>query len=118
MKTKENRGGRREGTGRPPKEPNQYDDSTKQDAMKWLNAEAKVRGYKNPWQAMAEFVLTAKSEMVRALLWKQYVEMNVVKRSKQTVDINHFEMPQVYLPEPMVKPAEAEAKEREFRQIN
>jgi hypothetical protein len=108
----ENRGGRRKNqTGRPKKPATEYSDSFKRKAMKALRSRAKELGMPDEFGALADLALNKSvQDTVRLGAWKIYSEMNVVKESKQIVDVTKQSKPQIYLPEPMKPPAESKAK--------
>ena len=113
MLKKENRGGKREGAGRPKAVPSQFSDQFKKNVMAALKRKAGEFGFSNPLDALATLALDpGVQDAVRLGCWKIIADMNTVKHTKQTVDINRYDMPQVYLPEPLPKPPEAIEKER------
>lgn len=112
---KEARGGKREGAGRPKKGGREFSDKFRANVLRALKRKAAELGMADPFEAVADLALNpAHQSSVRAAAWKLIAEMNVVKESKQSLDVNHFDRPQVYLPEPMAKPLEAQDKEKEI----
>ena len=115
----ENRGGRREGAGRPKNPASSFSDSFKRKAMKALKDQAKILGMSDPFEALATLALSNKvQDTVRLGAWKIYSEMNVIKESKQLIDIGKADKPTVYLPEKLSPPQEAKQKEREAAQFH
>lgn len=107
----ENRGGARQGAGRKKNEAVAFSNSFKRKAMKALKDVAAALEMTDPFQALATLALSDKiQDTVRLGAWKIYSEMNVVKESKQEVNVNKLVKPQIYLPEPMDMPEEARLK--------
>jgi hypothetical protein len=114
MMAKNTHGGRREGSGRKKKEPTEYSDEFKRKVMRALKKKAVELKQSDPFEALADLALnTANQDTVRLGAWKILTEINIVKESKQTVDVTKADKPTIYLPQVLPKPAEAVEREKE-----
>lgn len=107
-------GGSRAGAGRPKADPGSFSEQFKKKAMRALKKMAEQYGIEDPFLALADLALSPEvQDTVRLGAWKIYSEMNVIRESKQTVDVTKADKPQIYLPEVLPKPAEAVEREKE-----
>jgi len=107
-------GGARAGAGRPHKPPKEYSAEFRIAAMRSLKRRAKVLGFSDPLDALADLALNvANQDAVRLGAFKLYVEMNQIKEAHTQVDVTTQNKPMIYLPEVMPKPQEAKDKERD-----
>jgi hypothetical protein len=109
---KENRGGKREGAGRPKKEKN-YSEDFKEKLLEALEVKAKDTG-KSIYQVMVDLIYDEKTQSsVKQAMIKLVKEVFVVSESKKTVE-NYDLGPKVYLPEVKPKPDEIKKMEERF----
>lgn len=94
----ENRGGKRKGSGRKPKQPPDYDLKFKKKILSAANKLAKK--YDKPLEeAVLELVYDANTQdAVKAAIWKTFVEMFTVKKTERKEEINVKQGPRIGLP--------------------
>ena len=114
MTTKtENRGGARNGAGRPKKEPKEYSDEFKNTLIDALIRKAK-KEKKNFGDVFADLLYHPKvQDTTKAGLFKILGEIFTIRESKKTVT-NEDKRPVILLPGIQEKPKEIEKKEIEF----
>ena len=96
--SKDNRGGRREGAGRPKKK-KEWSEEIKRMLMKEVSKLEKDRG-KKLLKVFAETLFDMDvSDNAKVAYWKQFFEIMVVKESKQTTE--HQEIKQVVMLPPV-----------------
>jgi hypothetical protein len=116
---KDNRGGARAGAGRPKGDPSAFSEQFKKKAMRALSKMAVQYGIEDPFLALADLALSPDvQDTVRLGAWKIYSEMNVIRESKQSVEVSRGNKPQVYLPEVLAKPPEAVKREEDARRLH
>lgn len=118
-KVKDRRGGARTGAGRPKMDRGSFSEQFKRKAMTALKKMAAQYGIDDPFLALADLALSPEvQDTVRLGAWKIYSEMNVIRESKQSVEVSRGNKPQVYLPEVLAKPPEAVKREEDARRLH
>ena len=88
MKKKENRGGARDGAGRPPKPPKEYSDYFKRGIVRSLKKKEKETG-QSVFDIYADMLYSKHTQVaVKASLIKLYSDVMVEKVSKSVTEIN------------------------------
>ncbi len=113
MTQKENRGGKREGSGRPKNDPKEYSEDFKNTLVNALKRKAK-KEKKDFGDVFADLLYHPKvQDTTKAGLFKILGEIFTIKESKKTVT-NEDKRPVILLPGLMEKPKEMSDKEKEF----
>jgi hypothetical protein len=114
----ENRGGKREGAGRP-KAVRNYSDSLKRDVAGWIKKQIKATG-KSFGEVITDIAWgedTAAAFRIAAC--KLIADILCVKESKKEIALKDERIrPTIYLPETMPKPAEALEREKELGSVH
>jgi hypothetical protein len=109
---KENRGGKREGAGRPKKEKN-YSEDFKEKVFEALEEKAKETG-RTIYQVMVDLVYDDNTQSsVKQGMIKLIKEIFVISESKRTVE--EIKGPTIYVPVQMEKPEEIKDMEEQFK---
>lgn len=102
---KENRGGAREGAGRPKKVPKEYSEKFKRDLRKALRKKAR-EAKKTEHDILVELLYDERTqESVRLGAYNKIADVFVVKETKTTVDVNEIHKV-IILPPIMKRPAQ------------
>jgi hypothetical protein len=110
---KENRGGAREGAGRPKKEKN-YSEEFKESLLAALEEKAKETG-KTIYQVMVDLIYDSRTQSsVKQAMIKLIKEVYVVTESKRTIE--EIKGPTIYVPVQMEKPEDIKKQEERFRE--
>ena len=118
MQKKDNRGGAREGAGRPPyKEATEYSEEFKNAILKGLEKKAKKEG-KNFGDVFAELLYDKRTQdTTKNGLFKILAEIFTVRESKQKIEkTEKSERPVLILPALSEKPEDIKTKEIEFNE--
>ena len=106
MEKKENRGGARKGAGGP-RVIRQYSDKYRAQVEESFKRRAAKLGLKSWTDALADLALNPNlQDVARIGAWKLVNDIFSVKRTESKIKgkIEHFDKPQVYLPERMKRP--------------